>query len=146
MLHLELYVFRHPIPPEPGPIHAGCLAFEELHITGAHDLPIDIRQHPGIFRVLQHGIASADLATRLTGVMLGHKLFQLCAPVEWIGIRVFRWTGLILPTGFVEPECQGGLIRIQPDGGSDARRKRVENDVKRVTEPALSRKTGAPAP
>jgi len=29
---------------------------------------------------------------------------------------------------------------------SDARRKRVENDVKRVTEPALSRKTGAPAP
>ena len=29
---------------------------------------------------------------------------------------------------------------------NDARRKRVENDVKRVTEPALSRKAGAPAP
>lgn len=118
MLHLQLNVLRHPIPPEPRPIQSGGFAFENLHVTGTHDLPVDIRQHPGIFRVLENRIAAPDLAIRLPSVMLGYKLFQLRAPVERIAIGFFRGCQGVLPAGLVEPQCQGRLIRIQPDGGS----------------------------
>jgi len=116
---LQLHVLRHAIAPQPRAVDARRLALQDLNRRSPHDLPVEVRQHPGMFRVLQYRIDAPHPVARAPGVVRCHDGFEQRAPVHRalvvIGIDD-RQTGIA--PGLFHPQLQLGLVGMQAHSSS----------------------------
>lgn len=120
VLHLQLHILRNPIAPQPDPLNASGFALQQLDIRSPHHFPVDVGQHPGMLRVLQHRIDAAHPVAGATCVMRRHDGLQEGAPIHGTQIvrtPVARW-GSGGTSGLLHPKLRLRLVRVEPDSRS----------------------------
>ena len=80
------------------------------------------------------------------GPLLSTRMVMVAVPPAGTGSGLTVWLDSTMSADCAQAPVANTSAPRAMAPRNDARRKRVENDVKRVTEPALSRKAGAPAP
>lgn len=98
------------------------LAFQNLHIRGSRYLPVEVRKHPGMLRMLQHRIDPAYLVARAPGVVGSHDGLQQCSPVHraLVIVGIDHWESAIAP-GLLHPQLQLGLVGMKTDSSGSVR-------------------------
>ena len=120
---LELHVLGHALLPQAGSVDPRGLALQNLHGVIAHDLAIQVGQHPGMLGVLQDGIDALHPVAGVLGVVIGDQRFEHLAPMQRAG-QDLATAGLLvteLASGLLHPQFQLRLVGVQPHGSSGIR-------------------------